>query len=74
MTQYVILVVDLMFMAYLVMKIKNFEKKLKDISVALASQKTSTQEEKDYESDLNSRLDMIQRMRFSPLKVNLERK
>lgn len=70
MIQYVNLVLDLIFIAYFARKLYGIENRIEDIINFLHAEKVAEDERRsDYESDLNSRLETLQKMRFSPLRI-----
>lgn len=70
MIQYVNLGLDLVFIAYFARKLYGIENRIEDIIDFLHAEKVAEDERRsDYESDLNSRLETLQKMRFSPLRI-----
>jgi hypothetical protein len=70
MMQYASLALDLIFIFYVVKKFYDVENRLEEITEFLSAQRSADEERRnDYEVDLNARLETIQRMRFSPLRV-----
>jgi hypothetical protein len=68
--QYASLALDLIFIFYVVKKFYDVENRLEEITEFLSAQRSADEERRnDYEVDLNARLETIQRMRFSPLRV-----
>lgn len=70
MMQYASLALDLIFIFYVVKKFYDVENRLEEITEFLSAQRSADEARRnDYEVDLNARLETIQRMRFSPLRV-----
>lgn len=68
--QYINLFLDLVFLAYFAKKINSIEDRIEDIADFLQTEKVAAEEYREnYESDLNARLETLQKMRFSPLRV-----
>jgi len=68
--QYASLALDLIFIFYVVKKFYDVENRLEEITEFLSAQRSADEARRnDYEVDLNARLETIQRMRFSPLRV-----
>ena len=74
MIQYVSLGLDLIFIVYFTVKLRGIENNVENIVEFLHAEKVASDERRnDYESNLNSRLETLQKMRFSPLRVVTKR-
>lgn len=73
--QYANLILNFVTIAYFVKKFSNIEDKIEDITDFLHAEKIAAEERREnFDLDLNSRLETLQKMRFSPLRIVPERK
>lgn len=68
--QYANLILNFTAIAYFVKKFHGIEDRVEDIVDFLHTEKVAAEERREnYESDLNVRLETLQKMRFSPLRI-----